>query len=80
MLLLTAIALNRVAFGLVLLLAFSFGLGAVLTLIGWLFLKARKLVDRFTSARMLNRLPVISAGVIMVLGLAISIKALTAVF
>ena len=79
MLLLTAIALNRVAFGLVLLLAFSFGLGAALTLTGWLFLKARKLIDRFSSASILNWLPVVSAGVIMALGLAISIKALQAV-
>jgi nickel/cobalt transporter (NicO) family protein len=76
MLLLTAISLNRVAFGLLLLLAFSFGLGAVLTLIGWLFLKARKLVDRFSSVRMLNWFPVASASVIMILGLAISVRAL----
>lgn len=79
MLLLTAISLNRLAFGLLLLLAFSLGLGAVLTLIGWLFLKARKLVDRFSSARMLKWFPVASATVIMILGLTISVRALMAV-
>jgi ABC-type nickel/cobalt efflux system permease component RcnA len=79
MLLLTAISLKRVAFGLVLLLAFSFGLGAVLTLTGWLFIKARNVVDRFSSAKILSGLPVVSAGVIMILGLAISTKALLAV-
>jgi ABC-type nickel/cobalt efflux system permease component RcnA len=80
MLLLAAISLNRIAFGLVLLIAFSFGLGAVLTLTGLLFLKTRNLIDRFCSQRMLNWLPVASASVIMVLGFAISVRALRTIF
>jgi nickel/cobalt exporter len=79
MLLLTAVALERIAFGLILLLAFSFGLGAVLTFTGWLFLKAGRVIDRFSSAKTLKGLPVLSAGVIMVLGLAISIRAVQSI-
>ena len=74
--LLLAVALHRIAFGLVLLVAFSLGLAAVLIALGILLVKARPLVDRFGGDRpWMQRLPKISAAVISVLGVAMFAKA-----
>jgi len=75
--LLTAIGLGRVAFGLVLLVVFSFGLAAVLIAVGILFVKARPLVERFSGeGKWLQRLPIASSVVIILVGLGITVKTL----
>jgi len=75
--LLGAIALNRIGFGLVLVLAFSLGLAGTLTAIGMLFIYAGRLFDRFPSqGKIIRLLPVVSALFVSVIGIAISIKAL----
>ncbi len=70
--LLSAIALHQLAFGLALILAFSFGLASVISGIGLAVLYARKLFTRLPSdhGRIVQVLPVASAVIITVLGLA----------
>ena len=78
--LLTAIGLGRVAFGLVLLVVFSFGLAAVLIAVGILFVKARPLVERFSGeGKWLQRLPIASSVVIIFVGLGITVKTLMSI-
>ena len=75
--LLLAVALHRIAFGLLLLVAFSVGLAAILISIGILIVKARPLVDRFSGdGRWIQRLPIASAVVIIVVGCAITLRTL----
>ncbi len=76
--LLTAIALNRIVFGLSLIVAFSVGLAAVLIAIGILMVTARSFMDRFTSraGRLTQVLPMVSAVVISGLGVVIAMQAL----
>ena len=75
--LLLAVALHRVAFGLLLLVAFSVGLAAVLIAVGVLIVKARPLVERFSGdGRWIQRLPIASAVVIIVVGCAITFRTL----
>ena len=75
--LLLAVALHRVAFGLLLLVAFSVGLAAVLIAVGVLIVKARPLVERFSGdGRWIQRLPIASAAVIIVVGFVITLKTL----
>ena len=70
-LLLAAIALNRTAYGMLLVLAFSVGLAATLTAVGLAFLYARdKLGATRVSPRWRRRLPIVSAGVITAVGIA----------
>lgn len=77
-LLLAAVALNKTAYGMLLVVAFSVGLAITLTLVGLAFLFAR---NRFSgtspsSARWTHMLPVLSAGTITVLGAALCVGAL----
>ena len=76
--LLSAVALNRVWFGLFLIIAFSFGLAAVLIAVGMLMVYARTFMNRFRSEGPLftRWLPLASAAVIMMLGMAIAIRSL----
>ena len=75
--LLGAIALNKIGFGLILVLAFSLGLAATLTAIGILFIYAGRLFERFPSqGRLIRLLPVLSALFVSAVGMAIFIKAL----
>lgn len=75
--LLGAIALNKIGFGLILVLAFSLGLAATLTAIGIMFIYAGRLFERFPSqGRLLRLLPVLSALFVSAVGMAIFIKAL----
>jgi hypothetical protein len=70
--------IHRVGFGLVLILAFSVGLAAVLTIIGLLFVRARTFLNRLPIGTPAMRLlPAATAVVIMVLGLMITASALT---
>src|SRR5262249_55845639 len=75
--LLSAMALHRVAFGMLLIVAFSIGLAGVLTGIGLLLVYARRLFERFpTDGRLLQALPVASAAFVTLAGLAITFGAL----
>jgi nickel/cobalt exporter len=75
--LLSAISLNRVGLGLLLIVAFSFGLALVLMGIGLLMVYARGFMERFSGQGKLWRtLPVFSSVVVTVLGAAIAIQAL----
>ncbi len=75
--LLLAVALHRIAFGLLLLATFSVGLASVLIAIGVLIVKARPLVERFSGAgRWIQRLPIASAVVIIAVGCAITFRTL----
>jgi nickel/cobalt transporter (NicO) family protein len=75
--LLGAIALNRIGFGLILVLAFSLGLAGALTAIGMTFIYAGRLFERFPSqGKIIRILPAFSALIVSLIGIAISIKAL----
>lgn len=75
--LLSAIALHRVAFGMLLIVAFSVGLAGVLTGIGLLLVYARRLFEHFpTDGRLLRALPVASALFVTAAGFAIAYGAL----
>ena len=70
--------MNRIAFGMALVVAFSFGLAAVLTVVGLLFVKGGSFVQRvprFTEWQ--QYLPVASALVITVLGVVLMTDAAT---
>jgi len=76
--LLSALALGRLGFGLVLIVAFSVGLAAVLIVIGLLVLHARRLMAQWRGKGVLltRWLPLTSSAAITVLGLAIAAQAL----
>jgi ABC-type nickel/cobalt efflux system permease component RcnA len=76
--LLSAIALRRTGFGLLLIVAFSLGLASVLIAIGLLMVYARRFMARgHGDGPILRRwLPLTSAAVITVLGVTIAIQAL----
>jgi ABC-type nickel/cobalt efflux system permease component RcnA len=78
--LLSAIALQRIGFGLLLIVAFSVGLAAVLIAIGLLMVHARRFMSRFQGegALITRWLPLTSAATITVLGLAMAVQALVA--
>lgn len=72
-----AIALNRIGFGMILVLAFSLGLAGALTAIGMLFIYAGRLFGRFPSqGKVVRLLPVLSALFVSAIGAAIVLKAL----
>jgi nickel/cobalt transporter (NicO) family protein len=76
-LLLGAIALGRIGFGLLLVVSFSLGLAVVLTAIGLLMVYARRFFDRFSfEARVPRLLPVAGALAMMLAGLGIVLEAL----
>ncbi len=76
-LLLSAVALDRAAFGVVLVAAFSLGLAGVISAIGLAVLYARRLFARVpSSGRALRALPAASAVVITVLGVMLTARAL----
>jgi nickel/cobalt transporter (NicO) family protein len=76
--LLSAIALGRVVFGLLLVLAFSTGLATVLSGIGILFVYAGRLFQLTPQrGKWLRLLPVASALVITAAGLGITVTALS---
>lgn len=72
-----AIALQRVGLGLLLIVAFSLGLAGVLTAIGLIFVHAGRLVERLPmQGRLLPALPLASAALVVLLGLGITWRAL----
>ena len=75
--LLGAIALNKIGLGLILVLAFSLGLAGALTFIGMMFIYAGKLFQHFpSSGRVIGFLPVLSALFVSIIGIGIMMKAL----
>ncbi|RKU14289.1 hypothetical protein C6503_15245 [Candidatus Poribacteria bacterium] len=78
--LLFAISLNKLVWGLIILCAFSFGLAAVLVAIGILMVMAKPVIERFTGEGIwLQRLPIISAAVVILLGAILVFKAFNTV-
>jgi ABC-type nickel/cobalt efflux system permease component RcnA len=78
--LLSAIALHRVGLGMALIVAFSLGLAATITAIGLLAVLARRAFSRVRfDGPAVRALPAVSAGVIVLVGLAITLKALPGV-
>ena len=77
-LMLSAINLNRVGYGLILTTAFSFGLAATLTAVGLIFVYGGYLFkgSRLRESRILKALPVMSAFVIACLGAVICYQSL----
>jgi nickel/cobalt exporter len=78
--LLSAIALHRVGLGLALIVAFSLGLAATITAIGLVAVYAQRAFGRLSlDGSLVRTLPAISAGLILVVGLAITAKAIPGV-
>ncbi|MGA8573461.1 MAG: HupE/UreJ family protein [Desulfobaccales bacterium] len=77
LLLLAAVADNRVALGIALVFAFSLGLAGVLTIVGLFFVKGSRFIQRLPQATLWGRfLPAASALVIMVVGAWLTAAAL----
>lgn len=75
--LLAAITLHRVAFGLLLVLAFSVGLALAITAVGLVAVTAKSAFSRFDGkGRLLTVLPAVSALVIVLAGVAMVARAL----
>jgi ABC-type nickel/cobalt efflux system permease component RcnA len=75
--LLAAISLHRVAFGMLLVLAFSLGLAVAITCVGLLAVLAKRAFARFDGGgRLLAVLPAVSALVIVLAGVAMVARAL----
>jgi len=75
--LLSAISLHRIGFGLLLIVAFSLGLALVLTSIGLLLVYAANLTRKVDfSGTFLRRMPLVSSLIIAILGFAIAIQSL----
>jgi nickel/cobalt exporter len=72
--LLAAIALGRVAFGLALIAAFSAGLAGALVIVGVVALRARDALSRRVSGTAARLVPVLSAGSIALLGLVLTLR------
>lgn len=78
--LLAAISLHRVGFGLLLIVAFSLGLASVVTGIGLLAVSARRLFSRLRlEGAAVRTLPAVSAAAIVVLGLVMTFRSLPTV-
>ena len=72
--LLAAVALDRVGYGLGLIVAFSLGLAAALVAVGLVALRARDAVSRRMSSRFARVVPVASASAIATLGLVLTVR------
>ena len=75
--LLGAVALHRVAFGIALVAGFSIGLAAALTAIGILVLRARSFTTNRLGERAGVALPILSAAAIVAVGLYLTARALS---
>jgi ABC-type nickel/cobalt efflux system permease component RcnA len=74
--LLISITINRLLFGIVILIAFSLGLAAILIAIGIAMVLAGPTLNRFTKdGPLLRALPVGSAALVTLLGVAILFSA-----
>ncbi len=78
---LSAIYLHRIAFGMTMIVAFSLGLATVLTIIGVLVVRARGWLEKLPlTGALTSRLPVVSAAIVTVLGLILLVRALNGQF
>jgi ABC-type nickel/cobalt efflux system permease component RcnA len=76
--LLSAVALNRILLGLLVIVAFSFGLAAVLIAIGIVMVTAGKMLEKYYPQKnFLNRVAAFSYLFIFILGLVIAVQSLT---
>lgn len=75
--LLSAIALQRIGFGLILIFIFSLGLATVLTLLGLSFVYAGRFFERATAKHkgVINALPIVSAVFVTLAGIGITMRA-----
>jgi ABC-type nickel/cobalt efflux system permease component RcnA/Tol biopolymer transport system component len=74
--LLVAIAINRIFLGLTLIVSFSLGLAVVLIVIGLLMVNSRRLLDRISVFnRFAPMLPMVSALVVLALGITLTVGA-----
>ena len=77
--LLAAISLQRVVYGLVLILAFSLGLAAAITAVGLVAVLAKRaFARRNIDGRLMQALPTASAVVVLAVGIAMTARALPA--
>ncbi len=78
LLLLSAIALGRVALGLALIVAFSVGLAGVLTFAGLVLIYAGKLLERspMRGGRLVSLVPLASAAFVAIAGVLVALQAL----
>jgi nickel/cobalt exporter len=75
--LLAAISLHRVGFGLLLIVAFSLGLASVITGIGLLAISAKQVFSRMSfEGALVRALPAVSAAAIVALGLVMTVRSL----
>jgi nickel/cobalt transporter (NicO) family protein len=78
--LLAAISLHRIGYGLVLIVAFSLGLAGAMTGVGLAAVSARRFLRKKSfDGRVVRALPAVSAALILALGLAMTTRALPAV-
>lgn len=78
--LLAAISLHRVGYGLLLILAFSVGLASVISGIGILAVSARSVFGRISfEGGLVRALPAVSAIVIIGLGVAMTVRTLPSI-
>jgi len=79
--LLSAVSMQRIGFGLLLIVAFSIGLAAVLISIGILMVYARQFMARFqVNGRLVSRwLPLTSSAFILLFGVMLTVQALKSV-
>ena len=78
--LLAAISLHRIAYGLALIVAFSVGLAAVVTAIGLLAVTAKRTFARVSfNGPVVRALPAVSALVIIALGVAMTVRSVSGV-
>jgi ABC-type nickel/cobalt efflux system permease component RcnA len=75
--LLATMALDRLAYGLGLIAAFSLGLAGTLVVVGVVALRARDVVLRRMSGRFASAVPVLSASAIAVVGIALAVRGLS---
>jgi nickel/cobalt exporter len=74
--LLAAVSLHRVGYGLVLIVAFSLGLAATITGIGLLAVSAKRVFGRLSlQGPLIRLLPAVSAVVVLALGVAMTVRA-----
>ena len=78
--LLLAISLGKIALGLILIGSFSLGLAAVLITIGIIMVKASRLLTERMKEEHLQKLPLVSAGLIVLVGLTVTAKSAAAIF
>lgn len=77
-LLLTAVSLERTGLGILLVIAFSFGLAGVLTVVGLLFIKGSRLLRGAPGTNTVRRYALVfSAFIIFTIGVLITVNAFT---